>query len=115
MLLTHRRGDGRYPGQLVLIQIHQTRLSALPPPPSAKSLVVLLLNTFAPVHEAQYQRLGAEQDWLPREPTRTSSGNCQETETRMVRACHARDSLSETILQDSLGMDDAVVDRENTG
>ena len=33
--------------------------------------------------------------------TRTSSGNCQETETCMVRACH--DSLSKTMLQGTLG------------
>ena len=33
-------------------------------------------------------RLGAEQDQLPCGSTGTSSGNCQETETCMVRACH---------------------------
>ena len=37
---------------------------------------------------AQEQRLGAQQDQLPRGPTGTSPGNCQKTETRMVRACH---------------------------
>ena len=35
---------------------------------------------------AQDQRLGAEQDQLPSGYTGTSSGNCQETETCMVRA-----------------------------
>ena len=35
---------------------------------------------------AQDQRLGAEQDQLPRGPARTSPGNCQETEICMVRA-----------------------------
>ena len=35
---------------------------------------------------AQDQRLGAEQDQLPYRSTGTSSGNCQETETCMVRA-----------------------------
>ena len=38
---------------------------------------------------AQGQRLGAKQDQLPCGATGTSSSNCQETETRMVRACHA--------------------------
>ena len=37
---------------------------------------------------AQGQRLGAEQDQLPCGSTGTSSGNCQETETCMVRACN---------------------------
>ena len=37
---------------------------------------------------AQDQRLGAEQDQLPCGSTGTSSGICQETDTRMVRACH---------------------------
>ena len=37
---------------------------------------------------AQDQRLGAEQDQLPCGSKGTSSGNCQETETCMVRACH---------------------------
>ena len=37
---------------------------------------------------AQDQRQGAEQDQLPCGSTGTSSGNCQETETCMVRACH---------------------------
>ena len=37
---------------------------------------------------AQDQRLGAEQDQLPRGSTGTFSGNCQKTETFMVRACH---------------------------
>ena len=36
---------------------------------------------------AQDQRLGAEQDQLPCGHTGTFSGNCQETETCMVRAC----------------------------
>ena len=57
-----------------------------------------------PVHEetspypllgAQDHRLGAEQDQLLSGSTGTSSGNCQETETGMVQACH---SLSTTIL-----------------
>ena len=37
---------------------------------------------------AQDQQLGVEQDQLPCRSTGTSSGNCQETETCMVRACH---------------------------
>ena len=37
---------------------------------------------------AQDQRLGVEQDRLPCGSAGTSSGNCQETETCMVRACH---------------------------
>ena len=37
---------------------------------------------------AQDKRLGTEQDQLPCGSTGTSSGNCQETETCMVRACH---------------------------
>ena len=37
---------------------------------------------------AQDKRLGAEQNQLPCGSTGTSSGNCQETDTRMVRACH---------------------------
>ena len=37
---------------------------------------------------AQDQRFSAEQDQLPWESNGTSSGNCQETETCMVRACH---------------------------
>ena len=38
---------------------------------------------------AQDQRLGAEQKYqLPRVPPGTFSGNCQEKETCMVRACH---------------------------
>ena len=37
---------------------------------------------------AQDQQLGAEQNQLPRGSTGTSSGNCQEMETCMVRACH---------------------------
>ena len=32
--------------------------------------------------------MGAEQDQLPCRSTETSSGNCEETETCMVRACH---------------------------
>ena len=45
-----------------------------------KLLRNLLLGT-------QDQRLGAEQDQLPCGPTGTSSGTCEETETRMVLAC----------------------------
>ena len=54
---------------------------------------------------AQDQRLGAEQDQLPHGPTGTSSGNSQETETRMAWAkfCHAPRHLSKTILQSTLG------------
>ena len=37
---------------------------------------------------AQDRRLGAEQDHLPCGSTGTSSGNCKETETCMVRACY---------------------------
>ena len=37
---------------------------------------------------AQDQRLGAEQNQLPCKSTGTSSGNCQETETCMVRPYH---------------------------
>ena len=37
---------------------------------------------------AQDQRLGAEQDQLHCGSTGTSSGNCQETETCKVAACH---------------------------
>ena len=36
---------------------------------------------------AQDQRLAAEQDQIPLESTGASSGNCQETKARMVRAC----------------------------
>ena len=43
---------------------------------------------------AQEKRLSAEQDELPCGPKGTSTGNCQETETRMPRACYApRQSL----------------------
>ena len=42
-----------------------------------------------PLLGAQDQRLGAEQDQLLCGATGTSSGNCQETETCTVRACHA--------------------------
>ena len=38
---------------------------------------------------AQDQRLGAGQDYLSCRSTGTSPGNCQETETCMVQACHA--------------------------
>ena len=38
---------------------------------------------------AQDQRLGAEQIQLPCRSTGTSSGSCQETETGIVRTCHA--------------------------
>ena len=38
---------------------------------------------------AQDQRLGTEQDQLPCGPTGISYGNCEETETGMVRAGHA--------------------------
>ena len=40
---------------------------------------------------AQDQRLRVEQDQFSCKPapTWTSSGNCQGTETRLVRACHA--------------------------
>ena len=44
---------------------------------------------------AQDQRLGAEQDQLPCGSTGTSSGKCQEAETRMVRACHTPRHLGE--------------------
>ena len=37
---------------------------------------------------AQDQRLGPEQNQLPCGSTGTSSGNCRETDTCMVRACH---------------------------
>ena len=45
----------------------------------------------------------------------TSSGNCQETETGVARACTRHDSLSKTILQGTLRVGDAVVGRENAG
>ena len=41
-----------------------------------------------PLLGAQDQRLGVEQNQLPCGSTGTSSGNCQERETCMVRACH---------------------------
>ena len=51
----------------------------------------------------QDQRLGAEQDQLPSGSTGTSSGNCQETESCMVSACHTlRQPLPKTILQGTL-------------
>ena len=40
----------------------------------------------------QVQRLDAEQDQLPCGSAGTSSGKCQETETCMVRTCHAASS-----------------------
>ena len=48
----------------------------------AKSLRKLLLLG------AQDQRLGTEPDQLPGGTTGTSSGDCQETDASMVRACH---------------------------
>ena len=42
---------------------------------------------------AQDQRLGAEQDQFPYWLTGTFSGNCQETETCMVRGCHTQQPL----------------------
>ena len=48
----------------------------------------------------QDQRLGAEQDRLPCGSTGTSSGNCQEVETRMVRWHVTRhDIFSKTFLE----------------
>ena len=41
------------------------------------------------VGEARSTSLSAKQDQLLCGPTGTLSGNCRETETRMVRACHA--------------------------
>ena len=56
-----------------------------------------------PLLEVQDQRLqDTEQNQLPCGSTGTPSGNCQETETCMVRACHTHDSLSKTILQGTL-------------
>ena len=51
---------------------------------------------------AQDQRLGAEQDQLPCGCTGTFSGNCQETETCMVWACHTPLQPLKTILQGTL-------------
>ena len=54
---------------------------------------------------AQDQQLGA-----------TSSGNCQETETSMVRACHAPRQPLQTILQGTLDNGRRrVISRGNTG
>ena len=50
---------------------------------------------------AQDQRLGAEQEHLPCEPTGTISGNCQETDTQFGHVTH-HDSFSNTILQGTL-------------
>ena len=50
----------------------------------------------------QKQQLGAEQGQLLYGPTGTSSGNCQETGTRMVGAYTRHDNLSETNLQGTL-------------
>ena len=73
------------------------------------------------LREAQDQRLGAEQDQLPCGSTGTSSDNCQETETCMVRACYTpRQPLSKkkkkkTSLRAPWRMGDAVVGRINAG
>ena len=52
---------------------------------------------------AQDQRLGAEQDQLPSGSTGTSSGNCQETETCMVPACHTPRQPSQNHPSGNLG------------
>ena len=52
---------------------------------------------------AQDQRLGAEQDQLPCGSTETSSGNHQETETCMVRACHTPRRLLQNHPSEHLG------------
>ena len=66
---------------------------------------------------AQDQRLGAEQDQLPCGSTGTSRGNCQETETGMVLACHTPHATASPTSSFSAPwrVGDAVVDRGNAG
>ena len=51
---------------------------------------------------AQDQRLGVEQDQLLCGSTGTSSGNCRETETCMLRACHTSRQPLQIIFQGTL-------------
>ena len=51
----------------------------------------------------QDQRLVAEQDQLPCGPTDTSSANCRQTETHMVRTCHALQKLPKNLSSGHLG------------
>ena len=60
---------------------------------------------------AEDKRLGAEQDHLLCGSKGTSSGNCQETETCMVRACHATTASAKPFLGASWRVGNAVVGR----
>ena len=62
------------------------------------------------------QRPGVEQDQLPCGSTGTSSGNYQETETCMVRACHTpRQPLQHPSFRTSWRLGNAVFGRGNAG
>ena len=72
------------------------------PRPCGPQEILLLDETcLHPLLAAQDHRLGAEQDQLPCEPTETSSGNCPETETSIIRYFTRHDSVSKTIFQGS--------------
>ena len=62
----------------------------------------------------QDQRLDSEQDQLPCGPTGASSGNCQETETCLVRACH-RTASPKPSFRAPWRVGDAVVSTGNAG
>ena len=61
--------------------------------------------------------LGAEQDQLPCGSTGTSSGNCQETETCMVRACrtHSTTASPKPSFRATWRVGNAVVGRGDAG
>ena len=62
------------------------------------------------------QRLGAKKDKLPCGSTGTSSGNCQETETCMIRPCHTlRQPLQNHPSWHLGGLGEDVVGRGNAG
>ena len=68
------------------------------------------------ITRGQRQTLGAEQDQLPCESTGPSSGDWQETETCMFRACHTpQQPPPKPSLGASWRTGNAVVGRENAG
>ena len=67
------------------------------------------------LHGARDQRLGAEQDQFPCGSTGGSSGNSQDMETCMIVHITRHVSFSKTILQGTLEVGDALVERANAG
>ena len=83
--------------QLILSRLDKTPLSK----PAFANAPFQILSFPYLLLGAQDQRLGAKQDQFPCGSTGTFSGNCQETETCMVRACHTPQQPLQNHLQDT--------------